>query len=104
MDAARKDKGTWVTINGSKVLVKNNIVVGGAGGKLNGMRVDESKTAGNNCDKNNGQIIHIGFNENKPLFRTESTTPGHDSHHANHAIKMGLTIKTMASKRSDNLK
>lgn len=98
MDAARKDKGTWVTINGSKVLVKNNIVVGGAGGKLNGMRVDESKTAGNNCDKNNGRIIHIGFNENKPLFRPESTTPGHDSHHANHAIKMGLTIKQWLAK------
>lgn len=98
MDAARKDKGTWVTINGSKVLVKNNIVVGGASGKLNGMRVDESKTAGNNCDKNNGRIIHIGFNENKPLFRPESTTPGHDSHHANHAIKMGLTIKQWLAK------
>lgn len=41
MDAAKKEKGVWRTINGAKVLVKNGVVIGGAGGRLNGIRVDE---------------------------------------------------------------
>jgi hypothetical protein len=91
-DAARKNKETWRTINGAKVPIKNGVIVGGAGGRLNGIRVDEETETQESTPFSVGSKNYIwGHGKQKPKFYPKSATRQHDEHHEKHAKEMGLT-------------
>lgn len=92
MDAAKKENGAWRTINGAKVLVKNGVVIEEAGGRLNGIRVDEETETQEGTSFSIGPQNYIwGHGKQKPKFYSETATRQHDEHHEKHAKEMGLT-------------
>lgn len=104
MDAAKKEKGVWRTINGAKVLVKNGVVIGGAGGRLNGIRVDEETEMQEGTSFSIGTQTYIwGHGKQKPKFYPETATRQHDKHHEEHAKEMGITFAQWKQEAADIL-
>ncbi len=104
MDAAKKGNGAWRTINGAKVLFKNGVVIGEAGRRLNGIRVDEETEIQEGTSFSIGPQNYIwGHGKQKLKFYLETATKQHDKHHEKHAKEMGITFAQWKQEAADIL-
>lgn len=75
----------WRTIHGARVRIKNGVVVGGAGGELNGLRVDPSAPGATMPSASGRNRLQVRG------FRSKQKANNHFSKHKKEFSLLGIT-------------